>query len=72
MTLIADSGSTKTDWVLMPAINSHTSQAAHPASERFKTQGINPIHLSDEQIAAILRDELLPHLHHLGPFLKSR
>lgn len=65
MTLIADSGSTKTDWVLMPAINSHTSQAAHPASERFKTQGINPIHLSDEQIAAILRDELLPHLHHL-------
>ena len=47
-TLIADSGSTKTDWLLKPG------------GRRLHTQGINPIHQSDEQIAAILRDELLP------------
>ena len=46
--LIADSGSTKTDWAM--------------GSLRLHTQGINPVHQSDEQIAAILRDELLPQL----------
>lgn len=47
-TLLADSGSTKTDWAL----------GAH----RWHTQGINPIHLSDDAIAAILHHELLPQL----------
>lgn len=44
--LVADSGSTKTDWVL--------------GAKRFSTQGINPFHQSAEAILAILRDELLP------------
>lgn len=46
--LVADSGSTKTDWTL--------------GSRRFSTQGINPVHQSDEQIAAILDNELMPQL----------
>jgi N-acetylglucosamine kinase-like BadF-type ATPase len=49
--LVADSGSTKTDWAL--------------GSRRFSTQGINPVHQSDEQIAAILDNELLPQLSRL-------
>ena len=46
--LIADSGSTKTDWVL--------------GSLHVKTQGINPIHQNDAEIAGILDNELLPRL----------
>ncbi len=46
--LIADSGSTKTDWAL--------------GKLRLKTQGINPIHQDDEAILSILRQELLPNL----------
>ena len=46
--LIADSGSTKTDWAFM--------------GERFHTQGINPFHQDDDTIRAILKDELLPNL----------
>lgn len=46
--LIADSGSTKTDWAL--------------GAQRFHTQGISPVHLSDGQIVGILREELLPQL----------
>ena len=53
MTLIADSGSTKTDWLLQ-------AEDGTRAPSVFHTQGINPIHQSDEQITAILRDELLP------------
>lgn len=44
--LIADSGSTKTDWVL--------------DGKRVHTQGINPFHQDEETIRGILRDELLP------------
>lgn len=47
MKLIADSGSTKTDWLLT-------------GGTRLQTQGINPFHQSEETIAAILRTELLP------------
>jgi N-acetylglucosamine kinase-like BadF-type ATPase len=50
MRLIADSGSTKTEWVL---IDQGTVKG------RFKTQGINPCHQSEEAILTILRDELL-------------
>lgn len=46
--LIADSGSTKTDWAMGPV--------------RVKTQGINPFHQDDEAILDILRGELLPQL----------
>ena len=60
MTLIADSGSTKTDWVLMPADSTAPRQTALQTGTTLRTQGINPIHQDDGQIAAILRDELLP------------
>ena len=46
--LIADSGSTKTDWVL--------------DGKRVHTQGINPFHQDEETIRGILRDELLPQI----------
>ena len=46
--LVADSGSTKTDWAV--------------GDLRLSTQGINPIHQDDEAIIHILHDELLPQL----------
>ncbi len=51
--LIADSGSTKTDWALI--LDGKTVLTC-------KTQGINPFMLSDEQLALILEDELAPRL----------
>ena len=54
MILIADSGSTKTDWAL---------QSAAGAVARFHTQGINPFHQDRAVIAEILRSELLPQLN---------
>ena len=54
MILIADSGSTKTDWAL---------QSASGAIGRFHTQGINPFHQDRTVIAEILRRELLPQLN---------
>ena len=49
MILIADSGSTKTDWVIV-------TSTAQPVV--INTQGINPVHQSREQIVSIIRDEL--------------
>ena len=46
--LIADSGSTKTDWAI--------------DGQRIKTQGINPFHQDEATIRSILKDELLPQL----------
>ena len=56
-TIIADSGSTKTDWLI--------------GSERISTQGINPIHQDDDTILAILNNELLPNLKSQISNLKS-
>ena len=56
MILIADSGSTKTDWALIPPM------AAANAS-LFTSQGINPVHQDRSVIAGILRQELLPQLN---------
>lgn len=53
MKLIADSGSTKTDWVL-----THENSVV----ARCQTQGINPFHQSEDDILAILRNELVPNL----------
>ncbi len=53
MLLIADSGSTKTDWCLVGKDGSVRS---------FSTQGINPYHQNDEMIAHVLRQELLPQM----------
>lgn len=49
MILIADSGSTKTDWVLA-------------GKEVVHTQGITPVHQSPDDIRQILEQELLPQL----------
>lgn len=46
--LLADSGSTKTDWVV--------------GDLRVKTQGINPFHQDEETILAVLWNELRPQL----------
>ncbi len=54
MKLIADSGSTKTDWCV---VNSDDSVVA-----KLATQGINPFHMTDDTISGILRTELLPQL----------
>ena len=45
MILIADSGSTKTDWLF-----------AEDASkvERRQTLGINPVHMSEEEVEAVI------------------
>ena len=51
MKLIADSGSTKTDWCL--------TEEDGRVSAMYKTQGINPFHQDRETIAAVLSDELL-------------
>ena len=61
MYLIADSGSTKTDWCLC---NKGT------AISSLQTQGINPYHQTEEDIEAVLREELLPQIDTLSPQLK--
>ena len=48
MRLIADSGSTKTDWYL--------------GEKNIQTKGINPFHQSVETIRELISTELLPHL----------
>ena len=53
MKLTADSGSTKTTW-LLTTDNSKKSY--------FYTQGINPFHMDEGTIESVLRNELLPQL----------
>lgn len=57
-TLIADSGSTKTDWVLLDGPST---------TARIQTQGINPVHQSAEAIGEVLTGELLPRLGDAAP-----
>ena len=59
MILIADSGSTKTDWCLI-----HSPQTSNDIHIQLSisTQGINPVHQEDAVIRQILADELLPQL----------
>lgn len=54
MILIADSGSTKTDWALLDGTN---------VLKKINTQGINPFHQDEDSIMRVLQDELLPVLH---------
>lgn len=49
MILLADSGSTKTDWLL-----------AGPEEVRFQSSGLNPFYQTKEAIEAILSSEVLP------------
>lgn len=53
MILIADSGSTKTHWCLMTA-------SGH--RQVFSTEGLNPFFMSDEQMLAVINDQLLPQI----------
>lgn len=54
MKLIADSGSTKTDWCVLNDENG--------TELKVTTQGINPFHMQEEVIDGILRNELLPQI----------
>jgi len=58
MILIADSGSTKTDWSLLHAPRPLKWELV----SSFKTQGITPVHQTTDQIRRILGHELLPQL----------
>lgn len=53
MILIADSGSTKTEWRLIRDDNGIL---------QFSTLGLNPFHLSDEDLSRELKEDLLPKL----------
>jgi hypothetical protein len=59
MTLIADSGSTKTDWTLLHSSNPLLKSEVIAT---FRTQGITPIHQTAGDIREILERELLPQL----------
>ena len=50
MKLIADSGSTKTDWILIDGSNNIVTT--------FSTKGLNPNIVSDEQIVFELNNEI--------------
>lgn len=53
MILIADSGSTKTDWCVA---------SEGRIARRIATQGINPFHQTQDAISSIISDELLPQM----------
>lgn len=57
VTIVADSGSTKTDWMV-----AETRQTFH-------TQGINPVLMTEEHIVEILQQELIPQLDVLLPLM---
>lgn len=59
MKLIADSGSTKTDWTLLHDTGKHSDEVF---VKTFKTQGITPIHQTPAEIRQILAQELMPQL----------
>ena len=56
MILIADSGSTKTQWCLL-------TQSGQ--SEEFFTDGINPFHQTTDGIRNSIANQLLPQISHL-------
>jgi N-acetylglucosamine kinase-like BadF-type ATPase len=53
MIIVADSGSTKTDWRLIKGDLS---------TESFETKGINPYYQSKEEITGFMRQEVLPYI----------
>ncbi len=55
MTIIADSGSTKTDWIMMSQLDGGTSSI-------LTTSGINPYFQTEEEITRVLTEEFLPEL----------
>ena len=59
MVLIADSGSTKTDWSLLHIVN---PRVGSEVIATFQTQGITPIHQTPDVIRQILGQELMSQL----------
>ena len=53
MIIIADSGSTKTDWCVV----NHGKQI-----KRITTEGTNPFFQTEEEISQVVKDKLMPHL----------
>ena len=51
--LIADGGSTKTDWSIV---------SGNREIDRIKTRGINPFFQTEEEISAEIRDNLIPRI----------
>lgn len=64
MILIADSGSTKTDWAIIP------NQSSVDASKQLtvvSTQGLNPIYLKDSEITdTILKSSLVDYIYEIN------
>lgn len=58
MILIADSGSTKTDWIVCD--NTIVVNEIH-------TRGINPVHESEEEILKTVTEELVPQMNGIQP-----
>lgn len=56
MILIADSGSTKTDWTLVP------DRLVGGSTVAITTQGITPVHQKPDTIRQILEQELMPQI----------
>lgn len=56
LTLIADSGATKTEWCLM----------THGRKKTFFTQGISPYFLNTQQITQLIETELIPGLKNVN------
>jgi glucosamine kinase len=55
MKLIGDSGATTTDWVIYdPKTKQQTA---------FKTEGLSPVYMNDDEIRHVLFSEVLPHLN---------
>ena len=63
MILIADSGSTKTDWLL---VETGGDGDGARATAPLHTQGINPFHQGADVIREIMRSELLPQIEEEG------
>ena len=56
--LIADGGSTKTDWSIV---------SGNQEIERIKTRGINPFFQTEEDISAEIGDNLIPRIKKYDP-----
>ena len=63
MKLIADSGSTKTDWCVFDVENK--------IHGRLSTQGINPFHMTEDTVLGVLRNELVPQLEAWGSYIEE-
>lgn len=57
--LIADSGSTKADWICI-------SNGADSSCVEAHTVGLNPFHVSDDEIRSVLNHDLLPQLGNIS------